>query len=69
MNHYVSLKNVCVRVRVVVKIGDEVAETFWFADNAHVISIEEDLDKFGEFVVAKMLYVEFADDCVLDTHT
>jgi hypothetical protein len=48
------------------KVGDEVVKTFGrVANNGHVIGIEEDLDKLEKFVTAKMLYVEFAVDCVL----
>jgi hypothetical protein len=51
----------------VVKIGDEAVEELQTMDQ--VIGIEEDLDKFGEFVAAKMLDVEFAVDCALESDT
>jgi hypothetical protein len=38
-------------------------------DNGHVIGIEEDLDKFEELAAGKMLDVEFAVDCVLESDT
>jgi hypothetical protein len=54
----------------VVETGDEAVETFErVADNGHVIGVEEDLDKFGEFVAAKMLDLEFAVDCVLESES